>query len=187
MVASIQRYKKARFNSLEGFTLLELLIVLFLLSLGYASLYSAGLGKNKEVDDFQTTKEESREIITFARRLAQAKGSPIAVKITTNKIQLFDDTETTPIPSPLSTKVTPYEVISNFRLSTGTLKLHNTTPVTLFYFDSEGRLSSREKPTDTNLLPLSTVLKITIEETPGTTEELLTISNVTGEIMSILH
>lgn len=183
---------QARFNTRAGFTLLELLIVLFLLTLGYVSLFSSGLGQQPTTaDDRQTVVTESRDIIRYARRLALAKGSPIAVKFGPNKIQLLALDGTT-VPSPADA-TQPYQVESTFTFKDNQPDLRSEDPATELYFDDKGRLVSR-KNTNAAMEPYQTAVIIALEGYTNANnvssysdggEAFLLISNVTGELIAL--
>lgn|GEM_PF-6444224 len=175
--------QKARINTRAGFTLLELLIVLFLLSMGYASLYSAGLGSSDDGDTYQQTIEESREIILYGRKLALAKGQAVMVRISNKKIQLLNQDGSTAVPSPTE-QSGAYEVISAYAYSRSTLKLYDDTDVTDFYFDSQGRLASRASTAD-ELVPLILPLTLGLQDDAGTNTGFILLSNVTGELIPV--
>ncbi len=180
-----KKINKARIKTLAGFSLLELLVVLFLLSLGYATLYSAGIGDSDQSDSFETTKSEVRASIRYAKRLALAKGQPVAVSILADEIRLFDSTGTNAIPSPTTKKA--YVVSSSFSLSSfvvdeTTLMLADGNSVSQIYFDEHGRLSSKVTAGDA-FSPLKDSVSITISDAGGAAEKIVTINNITGELM----
>ena len=155
------------------------------MSLGYATLYSAGIGGDDQSDSFESAKAEVRESIRYAKRLALAKGQPVAISVLADEVRLYDSTGTTPIPSPLTKSA--YVVSSDFTLSSfvldeSTLLLADGDNVTQIFFDEHGRLSSRAAAADA-LSPLKNSVTITITNISGTAENILNINNITGELM----
>lgn len=183
---------RARFNTKAGFTLLELLIVLFLLSLGYVSLFSAGLGQQPTTaDDLQTTVTNSRNIVRYARRLAIAKGDPIAVKFSTSDIQLLHfDGSTVKAPEDMSQ---PYRLDTTLTLRNSQLLLRSEDTATELYFDEKGRPTSRINASSP-MQPFQTPITLEIAgynngdddgKYPTSDEAFLLISNVTGELIAL--
>jgi len=176
-----------------GFTLLELLIVLFILSLGYVSLFSSGMGQqDSETDDLQSTVSESLDAISYARRLAVATGSPIEVVLGTADIQLFnEDGSATPLPE---NSAKPYLVESDFSYKSSILELYTGESVSSFFFNERGRLVSRESDS-ADMQPLSTPLAMSIAGYDNSGKAaayndkiesaFLLINNVTGELMPL--
>ena len=175
-----------------GFTLLELLIVLFLLSLGYATLFSSGFGQQTTTaDDVQNTVTQSRNIVRYARRLAISKGSPVAVTINADSIQLHNLDATT-VPSPGNSNQA-YQLDSAFALSQSELLLRSSETVASFYFDEDGRITSRVSDSE-SFQPFKTPIAIAManydngndDGSYATTDTaFLLISNVTGELIPL--
>jgi len=176
-----------------GFTLLELLIVIFLLSLGYVSLFSSGLGQSTDtVDGRQITVMQSRDAIRYARRLAIANGTPVEVIVNSDNIQLFlEDGTATPSPEKSSQ---PYRIDSDFELSNSSMKLLDNDTVITFFFDVSGRPVSRSSSGD-EMQPLTDPFKIFLagydngnddgDYTKDDVEAFLLISNLTGELIAL--
>lgn len=179
---NLHQTTKARCNTRAGFTLLELLIVLFLLSLGYLTLYSAGFEED-ETDKYAETINESREIIRYARRYAIAKGMPVMVTVSADGISLHDHNGSDTIMSPLNESVS-YQTSSDYTLSNGTLRTSGGTQVSAFYFDYQGRLASRDGSSG-DFYPLQERIAVTIKADDGSTNTFLLLSNVTGELMPV--
>ncbi len=172
---------KARSKRSRGFTLLELLIVLFLLSLGYVSLYSAGLGQTDDTDDYASAVAENQQVLRYARQLAIAKGQPVAFSIDSASIQLFASDGTTAVPSPFKINEAYSVVSSHVLTSSSQLRYDDITPTQL-YFDAAGRLTATTAPSLTHA-PLKQSLTLMMRNDSGVDEPYLLISNVTGELI----
>lgn len=183
---------QARFNTRAGFTLLELLIVLFLLTLGYVSLFSTGLGEQSTTaEDMKSTIADSRNIVRHARRLAIAKGAPIAVKFSSSEIQLLNLDGST-ISSPADA-AEPYRVETTFTLRNSQLLLRSEVTALELYFDENGRPVSREDASSA-MEPFKTPIILDLvgynngndDGNYSTSDEaFLLISNVTGELIAL--
>lgn len=184
--------QKAPSTTRAGFTLLELLIVLFLLTLGYVSLFSTSLGQQSTAaEDMQSTIADSRNIVRHARRLAIAKGAPIAVKFSTSDIQLLNFDGTT-ISSPTDASE-PYRIETTFTFRNSQLLLRSAVTATELYFDEKGRPVSREDSSSA-MEPFQTPVTLELvgynngddDGSYSTGDEaFLLISNVTGELIAL--
>lgn len=166
--------------------------MLFLLTLGYVSLFSTGLGQQSTTaEGMQSTIADSRNIVRHARRLAIAKGTPVAVKFSASDIQLLNLDGTT-IPSPADTSK-PYRLETTFTLRSSQLLLRSAVTATEIYFDEKGRPVSREDESSA-MEPFKTPVILDLVgynngdddgSYPTSDEAFLLISNVTGELIAL--
>lgn len=176
---------RTRYITVAGFTLLELLIVLFLVSLGYVSLYSARQEPSQGSSSFETTSKEAITAIRYARNFALASGRPVAITIKPSSVTLTEQDLSTPLQSPTEAK--PYSISApdNFSFKQGTIETIGSKKLDQFYFDNQGRLGSFEQGSNV-MSPLKSPLSISYEDSSqsrATQHPFMEISNVTGEIM----